>query len=279
MATMEPADQAALHGRVSLMRQLAAEAGHVAMRHFQRDGLGVSAKPDASPVTEADLEVESLLRSRILGAFPQDGILGEEHGAHPGTSGFRWVIDPIDGTVSFAAGVPLFGTLIAIERVDAGAEAVVAGICAMPALGESVWAAKNLGAWWERADAQGAVHRTPARVRPSVALAEALVCTSGIEYFTHADRIDALVAVSKAARRIRGWSDCYGGMLVATGRADAWFDPVMYPWDCGPFPVIVAEAGGIFTDWSGASGIRGRSALAAAPGLHAELLSVVRGGA
>lgn len=279
MVTTDPSDQAALHARVSLMRQLATEAGHVAMHHFRRGDLDVTAKADASPVTEADLEVESLLRSRILGAFPQDGILGEEHGAHAGTSGFRWVIDPIDGTVSFAAGVPLFGTLIAIERVAASAEEVVAGICAMPALGESTWAAKGHGAWWERADARGAVHCTPARVRAAVRLDEALVCTSGLEYFTHAGRVDALVAVSRAARRVRGWSDCYGGMLVATGRADAWFDPVMHPWDCGPFPVIFAEAGGVFTDWSGAPGIRGRSALAAAPGLHAELLSVVRGGA
>ncbi|MFM1935809.1 MAG: Histidinol-phosphatase [Planctomycetota bacterium] len=277
MATMDASCLSALHDRVSLMRRVAAEAGQVAMHHFQQDGLGVAMKPDDSPVTEADTDVESLLRTRILEAFPQDGILGEEHGARAGSSGFRWVIDPIDGTVSFAAGVPLFGTLIAIERVDAASDAVVAGICAMPALRESVWAVAGGGAWWERADASGTVRRTRAHVRAAVPLAEAIVCTSGSEYFDRAGRVDALVAVAKAARRIRGWSDCYGGMLVATGRADAWFDPVMHPWDCGPFPVILAEAGGVFTDWSGTPGIHGGSAIAAAPELHAALLAVVRG--
>lgn len=279
MPTTPGPEHAALAARVSLMRTLADRAGTVAMRYFQSISLSVHTKSDASPVTEADLEIESLLRSEIRADFPNDGLLGEEHGAEDGTSGYRWVIDPIDGTISFAAGVPLFGTLIGLELARGDSREVVAGICAMPALGESVWAARGQGAWWERNGPGGATHRTEARVRTAVPLAEALVCTSGLEYFERAGRTNALFDIARAARRVRGWSDCYGGMLVATGRADAWFDPVMNPWDSGPFPVIFKEAGGVFTDWHGRADIHGGSALAAAPELHAELLRTIQASA
>ena len=266
----------ALAARVSLMCALADRAGTIAMRHFQSATLATHVKRDASPVTEADLEIEAVLREQIALDFPEDGLLGEEHGVHEGTSGFRWVIDPIDGTISFAAGVPLFGTLVAVEQSVGTERSVVAGICAMPALGERVWAARGLGAWWERTGTDGAIHRSEARVRPAVTLADALVCTSGLEYFERVQRTDALVTVARAARRIRGWSDCYGGMLVATGRAYALFDPLMNPWDSGPFPVILEEAGGVFTDWHGCVDIHGGSAVAAAPALHRELLRLLQ---
>ncbi len=276
MHAVPPSGDGHLRSRVELMRTLADRAGTVAMRHFQSMTLSVHAKPDASPVTEADLEIESLLRREIRADFPHDGLLGEEHGAEDGTSGYRWVIDPIDGTISFAAGVPLFGTLIGLELARGATREVVAGICAMPALGERVWAARGHGAWWERRGADGATHRTEARVRAAVPLADALVCTTGLEYFERAGCTESLVAIARAAGRVRGWSDCYGGMLVATGRADAWFDPVMNAWDSGPFPVILEEAGGVFTDWRGRPDIHGGSAVAASSALHAELLAVLR---
>ena len=259
--------------RVALLLELAERAGTVALRHFQSASLAVESKSDASPVTEADREIESLLRATIAADFPDDAILGEEHGEQSGRSGWRWVIDPIDGTVSFAAGVPLFGTLIGLEHRDR----IVAGICAMPALGERVWAAEGHGAWWERASADGTRRRTRAAVRPCARLSDALVCTTGLEYFERAQATDALVRVARASGRMRGWSDCYGGMLVATGRAEAWIDPVMNPWDSGPFPVILSEAGGVFTDWRGRSDIRGGSAVACHAELHAELLATLAG--
>jgi len=263
------------HPRLTLLLELAERAGTVAMKHFQSASLAVESKPDHSPVTDADREIETLLRAAILAEFPADALLGEEFGEDSGkstgTGGWRWIIDPIDGTVSFAAGVPLFGTLIGLEHDGR----VVAGICAMPALAERVWAAEGLGAWWDRTDADGTRHRVPARVRRCPRLGEALVCTTGLEYFERAGATEALVRVAQRAGRMRGWSDCYGGMLVATGRADAWIDPVMHPWDSGPFPVILAEAGGVFTDWSGAPDIRGGSAIACHHDLHAELLAAV----
>jgi histidinol phosphatase-like enzyme (inositol monophosphatase family) len=268
---------AAADPRVPFMLELSDRAATVAMRHFQSLSLEVATKADQSPVTAADREIEALLRGEILRDFPGDAVLGEEHGEITGTSGWRWIIDPIDGTISFAAGVPLFGTLIGLEHESSRGARIVAGVCSMPALGERVWAAEGGGAWWDRRDAAGHATRTQAHVRTGNRLAQALVCTTGLEYFERANRTDALVAVARAAGRVRGWSDCYGGMLVATGRADAWFDPVMNPWDSGPFPVILAEAGGVFTDFLGRSDVRGGSAVAASPALHAELLALLRG--
>lgn len=258
--------------RVQLMQQLADDAGVIALKYFQSSTLSIETKSDASPVTEADLAIEAMIRARVLAEFPHDALLGEEHGEHAGTSGFRWVIDPIDGTVSFANGVPLFATLIAIEH---GAR-VEAGICAMHALHERVWAARGSGAWWERTNASGLCVRTAARVRQCMHLSDALVCTTGLEYFERSNTTDALGSVAKAAARVRGWSDCYGGLLVATGRADAWIEPVMHPWDSGPFTVIFEEALGVFTDWRGDANIHGGSALACCAELHAELLRSVQ---
>ena len=278
--------------RVELLRSLADRADEIALTHFQRAELVTKTKADASPVTEADIAIETALREMIRRAFPADGLLGEEHGEEHGEqngeaqanlpasdpsdrddpSTFRWILDPIDGTVSFANGVPLFGTLIGLEHEIRGVRQIVAGVCSMPALGERLWAARGLGATWERAGRAP----TPARVRPCTRLADALVCTTGLEYFERNHTSDALVRVARAAGRVRGFSDCYGGMLVATGRADAWFDPVMNPWDSGPFPVIFAEAGGVFTDWRGNSDIRGGSAVAAGAAVHAEMLALLR---
>lgn len=263
--------------RTALMLRVADLAGEIALRHFQSAELSVDTKSDQSPVTIADREIESMIRAEVARAFPHDAILGEEHGESAGSSGFRWVIDPIDGTISFATGVPLFGTLIGVERTSDAA--IISGVCAMPALGERVWAARGAGAWWERRDARGTLTQSPARVRACASLAQALVCTTGLEYFERARATDVLVAVARTAGRVRGWSDCYGGMLVATGRADAWFDPVMNPWDSGPFPVILSEAGGVFTDFRGKADFRGGSAVAGSGAIHAELLRVIQASA
>ncbi len=258
------------------MLELADSAGELALRYFQSDALTVSIKSDQSPVTQADTAIETLLRQRIHAHFPDDAILGEEHGETSGadtsTSHWRWILDPIDGTVSFAAGVPLFGTLIALERNHL----IEAGVCAMPALRERVWAARGQGAWWERIDVHGVAQRSAARVRNGATLANALLCTTGLEYFERSNTVAILVRVAQRAGRIRGWSDCYAGMLVATGRADAWIDPVMHPWDSGPFPVIFEEANGVFTDWNGRCDIHGGSAVAAGAALHRELLPLLR---
>ena len=262
-----------LRRRVALLRTVAAAAGAAVMRHYQSTELGIQHKADASPVTVADRESEALVRAAVAAAFPGDAILGEEEGHAHGHSRWTWVIDPIDGTVSFAAGVPLFGVLLALEEATPEGPRVVAGTCELPALHERVWAVRGMGAWWER---PGHV-RTPARVSRTARLADALCVTSGPEYFARAGAEETALRMLRAVGRLRGWSDCYSLALVATGRADLAIDPVMNPWDCGPFPVIIEEAGGTFTDWQGRSGIHGGSCVAANPALHAQALALLRG--
>ncbi len=257
--------------RIDLLLEATDRAGALALEWFRRPDLAVERKADESPVTQADHACESLLREAIRATFPHDGLLGEEHGHEPGSSGFTWIIDPIDGTVSFARGVPLFGTLVAIEHATAAGREVVAGACELPALGERIWAAKDRGAWWDRAG----LATVPARVSPAPRLDRALVSTTGFDYFRAAGSLPTLDRLQRVAGRIRGWSDCYGLALAATGRCDAVVEPWMKPWDSGPFPVIFAEAGGVFTDWSGRTDVRGQTAVAANPLLHRELLAIL----
>lgn len=264
--------------RIALMRDVAARAGQVTLEAFERQSFGVRDKPDGSPLTDADLACERLIRDAIAGAFPGDSIIGEEFGAESGTSGYRWIVDPIDGTVSFASGVPLFGTLIALESLAGDAPEVIAGVCEMPALRERVWGARGEGAWWERAGRDPA----RARMRGPLPLRDALVVTTGWEYFLRARCAPALDLLVQRAGRLRGWTDCYGMMLAITGRCDATVEPMMMPWDAGPFGLLVREAGGTYSDWtgepslwSGAPGTRWRTAVAAHPALHAELVALL----
>lgn len=229
--------------RLNLARDAAREAGRHILQYFRRDDLQVDLKQDASPVTIADREAEQLLRQRIAAAFPQDGILGEELGEQPGNSGFRWILDPLDGTKSFIHGVPLFGVLIGIEH--AGQSRI--GVIDLPATDEMVYAAQGQGAWHVR----GSQSPQPARVSKTKALADGMFCTSGISGFHKRGAWPFFERLTKAAKLSRTWGDAYGYMLVATGQAEAMVDPVMNLWDAAPLLPILQEAGGTFTDWQG----------------------------
>jgi len=269
---MPPAEQD-IQSRLAVLLRVADEAADLTRSYFQSDRVRVESKADESPVTQADREAEQCIRAAVTAAFPKDGFIGEEYGTQPGSSGYHWVIDPIDGTVSFAAGVPLYGSLIGIEHTDAhGTRRVVAGVASMPALHERVWAVQGGGAWWER---QGKP-RVPARVAPPQSLKDSIVCTAGVEYYRRTDRMQALRKLEETCGRMRGWSDCYALVLLATGRCQAAIDPMMNPWDCGPFPVIIAEAGGVFTSWTGEPGIHGGDSVGCHPAMHAELLRLIR---
>ena len=276
MAEPTPANE--LEDRIALMRDVAIRSGVLALAAFERQDFTVRDKADGSPLTDADVACERLVRESIAARFPDDAIIGEEFGSEAGTTGYRWIVDPIDGTVSFASGVPLFGTLIAIESLAGARPEVIAGACEMPALRERVWGARGQGAWWERAGRDPA----RARVREPVPLRDALVVTTGWEYFRRAGCAAALDALAEHALRLRGWTDCYGMMLAITGRCDAAVEPMMMPWDAGPFGLLMREAGGAYSDWtgqadlwSGAPGTRWRTAVAAHPTLHAELVTLL----
>jgi histidinol phosphatase-like enzyme (inositol monophosphatase family) len=257
-----------LKSRYELALAAAREAGQLALGYFQSDSLAVEQKADASPVTVADRRAEELLRERIAARFPDDAILGEEHGEQSGTSGFRWIVDPIDGTKSFVHGVPLFGTLVGVEHQKRS----VIGVIVMPALDECVYAAVGQGAWHQRGGA--AAH--PARVSACARLSEALFLTSEIR-FPNERRQQVLARLVEASRLNRTWGDCYGYALVATGRAEVMVDPAMNVWDAAALQPILTEAGGTLTDWQGNETIYAGEAIATNGKVLDEVLAITRG--
>lgn len=237
----------------------AQRAGRVTLEWYQDRSLAVRAKSDGSPVTEADIAAEQFLRSEITTRYPADTVRGEEEGESVGSTGRTWVIDPIDGTRAFTQGVPLFATLLAL--VDDHGPAV--GVICLPALDECVWAGRGLGAYWDGA---------PCRVSTRAEIDGSYVCTSGLSYWPES----ALERVRAAGARVRTWGDAYGYALVATGRAEAMVDPECSDWDVAPMSVIIAEAGGRFSDTTGVDDWRNGSAVGTNGPLHDDLLACFR---
>ena len=221
----------------------AIEDAHAFILSHYQTGVAIHRKSDDSPVTIADKGAEQLLRDRISVTFAEDAVVGEEHDDTPGTSGYRWILDPIDGTKAFIHGVPLFGCLIGLEHDGE----MVAGLCGFPALNELIYASKGQGAWWRKGDAE------PVRceVTTTDKLSEAMMGYTQVSGYADTDRGDAFQRLIKATRLARGWGDCYGHMLVATGRADISVDPEMNPWDSAALVPIITEAGGHFFGWNG----------------------------
>ncbi len=245
----------------------AREAGQITLRYFQRSDLQVELKSDSSPVTVADREAEQWIRDAISESFPEDGILGEEFPEKEGESGFRWIVDPIDGTKSFIHGVPLYGTLIGIES---GGESVL-GVIHMPALDEQVYAGKGLGAWYVAPGAKP----TPARVSSVESLESGLLCVTDVASFAQAGRGTAFERLQERARLCRTWGDCYGYLLVATGRAELMVDPAMSVWDAAALLPVLEEAGGTFTDWRGNSTIHGGEGIGSNGRVLPEVLQLI----
>jgi histidinol phosphatase-like enzyme (inositol monophosphatase family) len=273
MATIEAPD--ALAERLAAARRAAVAAGRETLRWFRHGDLAVTLKADRSPVTQADLAAEAVLRRELLGAFPDDGFLGEETGATRGRSGYEWVCDPIDGTKSFIHGVPLYATLVGCRRIGDAPEAAgspIVGVIAIPAADESVFAAVGSGAWHQRGD--GAP--TPARVSPAAALSDGLFVTSDATSFDARGRRDARDALEATCRLSRTWGDGYGYLLVATGRAEAMIDPLLNPWDAAAVMPVIVEAGGRFSDWRGLPRIDSGDGIATNGLVHAEVLEILR---
>ena len=244
--------------------ELAYDAGRLTLGYFGRaaEGLGLEHKADASPVTLADREAETLIRRRIESRYPEHAVLGEEFGEDTKTATHRWLVDPIDGTKAFVRGVPLYGVLIGLEiegRVEVGA-------AYFPVLNEMCAAATGLGC---------TLNGRTVRVSNAPSLAESTVGFTDIASFAKYSRAEAWGRVAAAAYDRRGWSDAYGHMLVATGRMEAMFDPVMNAWDCGPFPVLLREAGGYFGDWAGEETVYAEEGLSTTVALLPEVLGLL----
>jgi histidinol phosphatase-like enzyme (inositol monophosphatase family) len=239
--------------------------GRRTLAYFGTGTAVAETKADQTPVTLADREAERLIRDVIGRVFPDHAVLGEEDGetagAAPGKAPVRWIVDPIDGTRTFVRGVPLYGTLIGVEV----AGAPVVGVAYLPALDEMVAAASGLGC---------TRNGRPCRVSVEARLDQALaVVTEERGARARSGAWDRLVAGTAMQRT---WADCYGYVLVATGRAEVALDPVMNIWDCAALLPIVEEAGGCFTDWNGRRTIDGGDAVATNGVLHAEVLDLLR---
>jgi myo-inositol-1(or 4)-monophosphatase len=244
------------------------QAGKITLGHFQTE-LQTDFKKDASPVTVADREAEQLIRRRIEQQYPDHQIVGEEFGGPttPGSSdqsSHRWLIDPIDGTRSFARGVPLYAVLIGLEI---GGQSQV-GVAHFPALGEMIAAATGEGCWW---------NGRRAHVSPVQQLKDGLVAHYDAAAFAKHGKGEAWERIQQVAGYRAGWCDAYGYLLVATGRADLMLDPIMDVWDCGPWPPILTEAGGYFGDWQGNPTIYGQEAMATTQPLLPEVLDLLNG--
>jgi fructose-1,6-bisphosphatase/inositol monophosphatase family enzyme len=297
-----------------LLLEAAAEvarlAGETALRHFKA-GLAVERKRDGSPVTAADREAERAARAWIEQRFPEDGIVGEELGETRPEARRRWYIDPVDGTASFIRGVPLWGSLVGVtervegdgaggapgERAVAGAEAearsgaraariagaesqarsgargapgerVIAGAASFPALAEEIAAARGLGSWWNgRRCAVSAV----------ASLESATVLTTDERFAGDRAQREGWERLAARAGFSRSWGDCYGYLLVATGRAELMCDGRVHSWDAAPFVVILEEAGGVFTDWAGGATPFGGNAIATNAALAGTLRRLLAG--
>ena len=256
-----------LGSRFEFARHAAKAAGQHTLKYFQGD-FEVDRKGDESPVTVADREAEQLVRKLIEESFPGDSILGEEFDDKEGSSPFRWIIDPIDGTKSFISGVPLYTTLVAVEFEGRG----VIGVIEIPALGESVYAAEGQGAWFVRGNAQP----ERAMVGDFTTLSEGLFVTSERRTFDERGAGATYLALESAASVARTWGDAYGYALVATGRAVAMVDPIMEIWDAAAVQPVLVEAGGVFTDWQGHPTIHSREGIGTVPGVLHEVLEITQ---
>lgn len=242
---------------------LAYRAGRITLGYFNT-GIRPDFKADDTPVTAADRAAEEFIRGEIERTYPGHAIVGEEFGETAGQGqSFRWIIDPIDGTKSFMRGVPLYGVLIGLE-VDG---VIRVGASYFPALDEMLCGADGLGAWW---------NGRRAHVSEVDSFGRACVCFTTPHNFEKRDP-GLWGRLTSTAYTLRGWSDCYAYLAVATGRAEVALDPIMNIWDCGPFPVILREAGGFFGSWAGEEGHAFGEAMACNAALKPQVLELLKG--
>ena len=243
--------------------QTAYEAGRLTLGYFGTEASRPEFKADDTPVTVADREAEKLIRDRIGARYPAHAVVGEEYGTDDGADpDYRWIVDPIDGTKAFVRGVPLYGVLIGLE---------IGGVCEVgaayfPALDEMVCAASGEGCYR---------NGRRATVSSTTTLAHGIASFTDAASFEEHGRAEAWRRLLSTAGTSRGWSDAYGHALVATGSVDLMLDPIMNPWDCGPFPPILREAGGYFGDWSGNETIYANEAMSTTSTLLPEVLNLI----
>ena len=249
-------------------RRAAAAASAASLAHFRR-GIRVERKPDRTPVTQADRDSEAAILAVVRETFPDHGFLGEETGAHGGAAGTRWIVDPLDGTKGFTRGRGFWGALVALEHEGR----IVAGAMALPALGETYWAARGLGAWLRTGDG------TPARLQVSriSAWEDATLSYGEPHVLFRPPMLERLAALAIAAQAARCYGDLAGCALVLQGKAEAWIEAGVQIWDLAPLQILVEEAGGRFTDLEGKPTHASGSCVASNGLVHEHVLTALSG--
>lgn len=241
--------------------EIAEGAARLTLGWFRERNLTVDHKADGSEVTAADRAAEQYVREHVAARFPDDTVIGEEAGVSEGTSGRRWIVDPVDGTASFVRGVPLYTTLLAV--LDEHGPAI--GIVVVPGLDELVVAGRG----------RGCLHNgVPCRVSTVREVRASCISSSAFDGSWWPRQ--ALLNVADSGAKTRTWGDGYGYFLVATGRIEAMIEPALNTWDIAPMLTIIPEAGGTITDWSGGADLTQGAGWIASNGLiHADLLALV----
>ena len=250
---------------LDLALELADLADAVTMARFRAADLRVDSKPDSSPVTDADRRVEELVRERVAAARPGHAVLGEE-GGHSGEGAWRWVIDPIDGTKNFARGVPVWATLLSLQHH--GDE--VCGVVSAPALARRWWASRGEGA---------RCNGDPITVSTVDRLDDATLSFTDVRDFAAYGWADGFDRLAQHCRVMRGFGDFWSHMLVAEGAIDCGVEPVINEWDISAARLIVREAGGRLSDFTGADTIRGGNVVTSNGRVHDAVLECLHGGA
>jgi histidinol-phosphatase len=247
-------------------RRAVEAASAASLAHFRR-GVRVEVKPDRTPVTQADRDSEAAILAVVREEFPHHGFLGEETGAHAGDAATRWIVDPLDGTKGFTRGRGFWGALVALEHEGR----IAAGAMALPALGETYWAAKGLGAWMRVGDA------APVRLRVSRvgAWADATLSYGEPHVLFRPPMLERLAALALSAQAARCYGDLAGCALVLQGKAEAWVEAGVQIWDLAPLQILVEEAGGTFTDLDGKPTHASGSCVASNGLVHAHVLAAL----
>jgi histidinol-phosphatase len=250
-------------------RRAAEAASAASLAHFRR-GVRVETKPDRSPVTQADRDSEAAILAVVREAFPDHGFLGEETGAHAGSAETRWIADPLDGTKGFTRGRGFWGALVALEHRGE----IVAGAMALPALGETYWAARGLGAWLRAGDAE------PFRLRVSAIAewADATLSYGEPHVLFRPPILGRLAELAISAQAARCYGDLAGCALVLQGKAEAWVEAGVQIWDLAPLQILVEEAGGRFTDLEGRPTHASGNCVASNGLVHDHVLLALAGG-
>jgi histidinol-phosphatase len=242
---------------LTVVAEIARRSGDLALR-IREGNIGIESKSDESPVTIADRQCEELIVAALTGAFPEDGLLGEEGASRESTNGRKWIIDPIDGTRDFIRGTRAWSVLIGLEEKGE----VVAGFAYYPATGEMYTAAKGEGAFWDGKRIQGSTISQKS---------EALLCCNGLSYMYRYPFAADLVEWLSKFWTVRSMGGCLDAVMVASGRADAWIESQAKPWDLAPLKIIAAEAGCVTFDFAGADTIYGGNYVICSPGLAEEI--------